>query len=448
LERDLEEQQQQLLELRERQREQEQQLKDQAERCAELEAQNTECESQLQVTISNLREQLDAYKQSEQGIQEKIQATSSSYGTQIATLEARWSAANSDVERLHEANDALQLEMEQLKIKHSQEREEVKESIVQKNRQVVELQEAMALRDTQLKDKVDASEKLAKFDEILIENEYLNKHTKQLEKELAEGAELKEKLKSLQCELYVLQEKAEQHAVQMLDKETQSAAATAEVSELKQAIEEQAVELTRQKEHASFVTEQSDAVQKDLLQAQQQLHDKQIELTKVQEEQTILQAELDSLNEEVVSLRDWSTPDSDGLRSLNERLQRELEDLKHKSNGAESNMQQEIEELQANNQQMAERINELETLRAGIQAQQLLASMAPKNVQEAAAAGEKAELEAKLKEIMNEVQDVTNRNLFLEQKCENYLILEQSNERLKLQNAKLSRQLDETLVSF
>jgi len=43
--------------------------------------------------------------------------------------------------------------------------------------------------------------------------------------------------------------------------------------------------------------------------------------------------------------------------------------------------------------------------------------------------------------------DVTNRNLFLEQKCENFLILEQSNERLKLQNAKLSRQLDETLVS-
>ncbi|EDX08357.1 GD25057 [Drosophila simulans] len=69
-------------------------------------------------------------------------------------------------------------------------------------------------------------------------------------------------------------------------------------------------------------------------------------------------------------------------------------------------------------------------------------------IREAAAAGEKAELESKLKEIMNEVQDVTNRNLFLEQKCENFLILEQSNERLKLQNAKLSRQLDETLVSM
>ncbi|KAI8038686.1 golgin subfamily A member 4 [Drosophila gunungcola] len=449
LERDLEEQQQQLLELRERQREQEQQLRDQADRCAELEAQNSQSESQLQATISNLREQLDSQRQSEQGIQEKIQATSDSYAAQIATLEARWSAANSDLERLHEANDALQLEKDQLKIKHSQEREEVKESVAQKNRQVVELQEAMAIRDSQLKDKVDASDKLAKFDEIQIENEYLNKHTKQLEKELAEAAELKEKLKSLQCELYVLQEKAEQHAVQMSEKETQSAAATAEVSELKKAIEEQAVELTRQKEHASFVTEQSDAVQKDLLQAQQQLQDKQIELTKCQEEQSTLQATVESLNQEVDSLKDWSAPsDSDSLRSLNERLQRELEDLKHKSDGAESNMQQEIEELQANNQQMAERINELETLRAGIQAQQLLASMAPKNVQEAAAAGEKAELEAKLKEIMNEVTDVTNRNLFLEQKCENYLILEQSNERLKLQNAKLSRQLDETLVSM
>ncbi|XP_055601767.1 myosin-9 [Uranotaenia lowii] len=60
----------------------------------------------------------------------------------------------------------------------------------------------------------------------------------------------------------------------------------------------------------------------------------------------------------------------------------------------------------------------------------------------------KDELENKLKKIMHEVQDVSNRNLFLEQKCENYLILEQSNERLKLQNEKLSRQLDETLVSM
>ncbi|KAH8401225.1 hypothetical protein KR009_003884 [Drosophila setifemur] len=333
--------------------------------------------------------------------------------------------------------------MDQLKSKHREDLEELKESVAQKNRRVVELQETLEEKDNQLKEKADNSQKLAKYEEIQIENEYLNKHTKQLEKDLAEYEEIKEKLKSLQCELYVLQEKAEQHAVQVSEKEIQSAAAKAEAAELKQAIEEQAVELTRQKEHASFVTEQSDAVQKDLLQAQQQLQDKQNELAKNQEEQAILKDTIEMLNKEVSSLKGQTTTpsDSDSLRSLNDRLQRELEDLKHKS-------LLEIEELQANNQQMAERINELEALRAGIQAQQLLASMAPKNVQEAAAAGEKAELEAKLKEIMNEVQDVTNRNLFLEQKCENFLILEQSNERIKLQNAKLSRQLDETLVSM
>lgn len=63
-------------------------------------------------------------------------------------------------------------------------------------------------------------------------------------------------------------------------------------------------------------------------------------------------------------------------------------------------------------------------------------------------------LKAKLDEIVKEISginsnanDLATRNLFLEQKCENYLILEQSNERLRNQVEKLSRQLDETLVS-
>uniref|UniRef100_A0A336MUT9 CSON007269 protein n=1 Tax=Culicoides sonorensis TaxID=179676 RepID=A0A336MUT9_CULSO len=68
---------------------------------------------------------------------------------------------------------------------------------------------------------------------------------------------------------------------------------------------------------------------------------------------------------------------------------------------------------------------------------------------------ERDQLKAKLDEIMTEIaginsnaNDLATRNLFLEQKCENYLILEQSNERLKNQVEKLSRQLDETLVSL
>ncbi|XP_034121374.1 myosin-10 isoform X2 [Drosophila guanche] len=434
LERELAEQQSQLLELRERQREQEQQVKDQAERCTEIEARHLESDSQAQATIQNLRHQIDAFREAEQGVQERLQAASVSHASQVAILEARWSAANADVERLHEANDALQLAMDQ------------------QSQRMEELQEMLAQRERQLERTADSTKKLAKYDEIQVENEYLHTHTKQLEQELADNGELKERLKSMQCELYVLQEQVEHHATQVTEKEAQSATAKAEAEQLRTALDEQTLELTRQREHASFVTEQSDAVQTELLQAQQQLQERQSELAKAQEEHISLQAAIAQLNKEVASLKEQPAvsvaTDADSLRSLNEQLQRELEGLKHKSNGAESNMQQEIEELQANNQQMAERINELEALRAGIQAQQLLNSMAPKHVQEAAAISEKAVLESKLKEIMNEVQDVTNRNLFLEQKCENFLILEQSNERLKLQNAKLSRQLDETLVSM
>lgn len=59
---------------------------------------------------------------------------------------------------------------------------------------------------------------------------------------------------------------------------------------------------------------------------------------------------------------------------------------------------------------------------------------------------EKMDMEQRLQKIIAEVQEVSNRNIFLEQKCEDFLVLEQSNERMKLSNEKLSRQLDETLV--
>ncbi|TMW39897.1 hypothetical protein DOY81_015023, partial [Sarcophaga bullata] len=152
-----------------------------------------------------------------------------------------------------------------------------------------------------------------------------------------------------------------------------------------------------------------------------------------------------------------ASQDNENLRKLNETLQCELEELKRKSTSEISTLQQEYEDLQATNKQMEDRIMDLERLRAGLQAQKLFGfndtSNANNNIKTSSLNADslsetemqKEELEAKLKTIMAEVQDVSNRNLFLEQKCENYLILEQSNERLKLQNAKLSRQLDETI---
>ncbi|XP_068144293.1 golgin subfamily A member 4 [Drosophila tropicalis] len=410
---------------------------------SQIHDQSLEKESQMQLTIQNLREQLDSLREAEKSVQEKVQATNAAHLSQLSTLQARWSAANGDVERLHEANDALQLEIEQLKNKYSI--------------QIDQLQNELSQRNDNIENSAEISDKLARFEEIQVENEYLNRHTKQLEQELAESVEVKEKLKSLQCELYVLQDKVEEHANQLTDKDKQNEAAKEETKQLKSALEEQTLELSRQQEHASFVTEQNDTVQKELLQVQQQLLEKQAELSKAHEEQQRLQAIIEDASKEPATFKQESSSntsvpplnsDADNLRSINDELQRELEELKYKSHGIESNLQQEIDELQSNNKQMAERINELETLRAGIQAQQLMASLAPKTIKQSVVVDEKAELEAKLKEIMNEVQDVTNRNLFLEQKCENFLILEQSNERLRLQNAKLSRQLDETLVSM
>jgi chromosome segregation ATPase len=100
----------------------------------------------------------------------------------------------------------------------------------------------------------------------------------------------------------------------------------------------------------------------------------------------------------------------------------------------------EIEQLNRKNREIAEENEKLQ--------QQL--EQAPQTPVEAstdeAAAKENQSLKEQLQKIMHEVHDVSNRNQFLEQQCENFLILEQSNERLKLANEKLSRQLDETLV--
>ncbi|KXJ74373.1 hypothetical protein RP20_CCG013803 [Aedes albopictus] len=168
-------------------------------------------------------------------------------------------------------------------------------------------------------------------------------------------------------------------------------------------------------------------------------------LSEVDEEISRLKKELQSANELKLENENFAR-DLDELKNeLNVAMAEKLElveqhsKLKDKFDGfsaeTEQNVQRfhaEIEQLRQNpsgtvddHQQLEERGKALEEMRS-----------------------RKEELENKLKKIMHEVQDVSNRNLFLEQKCENYLILEQSNERLKLQAEKLSRQLDETLVSM
>ncbi|XP_050327198.1 myosin-11 [Bactrocera neohumeralis] len=440
----------------------------------------------------------------------------------IHELEDQLHTAKSDIERLHESNDAIQVEMDKIQNKNELQVQSLEGTIQQLKEHNEKLQQQFASQ------KVDG-EKLANFEQMQIENEYLNKHVKQLETELTskrteassqlqEAQDQREKLKSLQCELYVLRENAEKYDAQLAEKQKVIDSAENERTQLREMLTNERAELERQVVHAKYITEQNDAIQSDLLhkqhqltEAEQQLHDIKAELEAVNsthaadiviktkeidslrsELQQItvelnakaqLQEELDTLRVELAEHNQLKelplsqatvengqksilASDAENLRRINEALQRELEDLKHKSTSEITELQQEIEDMQSNARHMTEKLAEVEKLHSALTTQQMLANVNADQeslnpTREIATGGEisklkaeellqreKAELAAKLREIMNEVRDVSERNLFLEQQCENYLILEQSNERLKLQNAKLSRQLDETLVSM
>lgn len=122
------------------------------------------------------------------------------------------------------------------------------------------------------------------------------------------------------------------------------------------------------------------------------------------------------------------TNDNDKLQEINRELLAKLENLEKLSDRKILDLSQELENLLEN----SKHLNEKNTASACDEMDLLKA--------------EKAEIEDRLKKIMDEVNDVSSKNLFLEQKVENFLILEQSYERLKVSNEKLSRQLDETLV--
>ncbi|KAL9915846.1 myosin-11 isoform X1 [Glossina fuscipes] len=353
-------------------------------------------------------------------------------------------------------------------------------------------------------------------EQLEIECEYLNRHVKQLEAELAkhneniklkdsDSDELKDKLKSLQCELYVLKESQEQHELQKSEKDRELLESQKQIKSFVEQLEQVKQELQRQTDHVKYITEQDDTVKAELLQTQtklkelennyeqkcKELDEIKIETSDYNQKFENIRKERDALHKDLenkqVLLQDFgkfkldlevpqpinvirkrsldlsptsskkhnSQAEAERLRQINATLQQELEELKHKSSTEIITLQQDIEDLQTTNKQMADRIMDLERLKAGLQAQKLFGIDNKSAMEEVQmnddnylSITEKEALEAKLKNIMAEVQDVSNRNLFLENKCENYLILEQSNERLKLQNAKLSRQLDETLVSL
>lgn len=407
----------------------------------------------------------------------------------------------------------------------------------------------------ELNKSTDAIKKLEVLEEIKIENEYLNTSVKHLQADLEKAAadriiftqqssELNSKLKSQQCELYVLQEEKEKHSdsdkqkddeleqlksicerSQSLNEEFQK-----EVRQLKDQCdtlrslseELQASQSLTDTTLASLKskvshTEQLNETYQNEIRKQKVLNEQQLtELQRLTDERTQLTAELKTLKEQLdqhiattksltqeiessraiindlnkdldlqiesaqrlqplekdneklqsqidelieqqsAAVKAPKVEEFDNLRRVNETLKLELAEQKRISEGKMSNLNHEIDELNENARAYKEKSTEVDFIKQHMtQLQSELneykqndAITATDSDEEVLAVKtERDQLSLQLKKIMNEVQDVSNRNLFLEQECENYLIVKQSNERLKLQNEKLSRQLDDTLVS-
>lgn len=162
---------------------------------------------------------------------------------------------------------------------------------------------------------------------------------------------------------------------------------------------------------------------------------------------------------------DLAETKANNLREINE-LNHEIDELKENAR-AYREKQLETEQLKATNEILTQQLHQLQEQIQQNEIEKPIKSLENHRVGASAPADhnsndkpddlsnsidkltkEKEDLEHKLNKIVNEVLDVSNRNSFLEQQVENYLIIEQQNERLKLQNSKLSRQLDETLVSL
>ncbi|XP_053689142.1 golgin subfamily A member 4 [Sabethes cyaneus] len=351
------------------------------------------------------------------------------------------------------------------------------------------------------KNATDLEKKLENYEEIKIENEYLSTLIKQLEGELHSvkdeqtklqaSASAKEteinslKLKVSQSEQIVEEKdqeikklinefvgKENEMKAKILTLEHGKSEAEKRLTEALATNSKNGEELKAEKsKHAEFVkqaTEEQRTLEDKLSvaeQAQEELRNKleqtQSELEEAAKQASILkEQETDDLRQQLRSAVEEcerlkaELQSNRELQLENKNYVRDLDELKSELNTAMA----EKFGLEQQNMQLKEKFDsfsaetEENVRRFQAEIEQLKQQQSDGGDERSRAYDEmvskKEELENKLKKIMHEVQDVSNRNLFLEQQCENFLILEQSKERLKLQNEKLSRQLDETLVSM
>ncbi|XP_058456124.1 golgin subfamily A member 4 isoform X2 [Malaya genurostris] len=423
-----------------------------------------------------------------------------------------------EIEKVRSENDYLKSKQGELKAKFEKEKQAVQEqnnalhseidSMKNSNQnRLVELEslikKANEEKQSFSKNATDLEKKLENYEEIKIENEYLNTLIKQLEGELHSLKEEKTKLlassNGKETEITALKLKINQHELaveekdqeikklinEFVGKENEMKAKILTLEHGKSEAEKRLSEATttnsktleelkvEKANHAQFVSQSTEdkrsleAKLADYVRSEEEMKIK-LEQTKTELEEAVTRAgtsqvqEITALKQQLATVSDENNrlkselSDVAELRQQNENYVRDLEEMKSELNVAmaekldlveqHSTLKEKFDAFGVETESNVQRFQtEIEQLRKQTTSDE---DREEKDKAFDEMRTRKDELENKLKKIMHEVQDVSNRNLFLEQKCENYLILEQSNERLKLQNDKLSRQLDETLVSM
>lgn len=405
--------------------------------------------NELMMTISQKDEQLKTIQQLEAAVSitnRELENLNKDLLSKINNLESQVTRYG-DYQQIKDENVALKSQKNEISQKFMQDNASLKEEIenirkshadeVQKLKSVendLENEKTKLVHLEKAKSQV-VSEKSAlevKFDEV----------TKKLEEIKKKSGTLSTQLSKVELELQSEKEKS------------------SEIENHKKLAEEMTAkceELSSEKSRLEKEIESSRSIIRDL---NKDFEDHQSEIETLKNEKANFISQIEELNLKVASESELaSKPKSSEryealnnenykLQESNRELLEKLETLERNSERKISDMTQEIEELQESMQHYMKiniEFNELktkfETLTNGNNSTEVNGNSFDENVQR-----ERDDLALKLKKIMNEVEDVSNKNLFLEQKVENYLILEQSNERLKTANEKLSRQLDETLV--
>ncbi|XP_055921804.1 myosin-7 isoform X2 [Eupeodes corollae] len=480
-----------LSELREKVHELQQQLQDSKTQNEAL----SERLSSSQSEISALSEKLNAANESttkltatNEALKSEINSLENNKQSHLAELESRLQQASNENQNLQEtARNATDLEKKLQNYEQLQLENEYLHTLTEQLQADIRSQSEdranVAIQITALNEKINSQRC-----ELYVLNENQEKHNSEVEakcKEILKAQEeveqLKQSLETQRSELTRQSEHADfitaqndniqkellscQHQLAEVEKELREVKIVCEevtgeklklIDQLasaealsKQQIDNLKVELERSGSTLETLNKEVDDLNKeiekvDALKEEKNEMLKQIEALKVElTEKVPSQVKVESVAESTKA----SQHESENLRKINEQLQKELEDLQYKSRGEIANLTEEIDDLLTNAKHMSEKLAQYENQERNPSppSTALNVPVATEEGSSESIEQEKKELESKLKTIMHDVQDVSNRNLFLEQKCENYLILEQSNERLKSQNEKLSRQLDETL---